>query len=94
MANLLTALGEIRNMNADELSRVVEAVKQRRERLSRQTTATIQVGTPVSFVTRGVTVRGTVIKVNRKNVVVKQRPDGMLWRVPAVMLKTVNVDEY
>jgi FKBP-type peptidyl-prolyl cis-trans isomerase 2 len=73
-------------MNDDELEQIVDAIKLRRTYLSRQTTRELATGDSVEFEARGRTVKGTVIKINRKTVIVYEAGYGK-WKVPASMLR-------
>lgn len=91
MTNLQTAIAAIQGMDKDELEQVIEAVKLRRNFIARSTVRSLNVGDTVSFDAgprRGVRV-GTVTKVNRKNVKVKEAGYGT-WNVPASLLTVVE----
>jgi len=92
MSNVQTAVTAIRAMNNDELNQVIEAIKLQRTWLARQQTATLAVGDTVKFQGRGGRkVVGTVTKINRKTVIVK---DGYTnWRVTASLLTRVESQE-
>ena len=92
MSNVQTAVTAIRAMNNDELNQVIEAIKLQRTWLARQQTATLAVGDTVKFQGRGGRkVVGTVTKINRKTVIVK---DGYTnWRVTASLLTRVEPQE-
>jgi hypothetical protein len=85
-----TAITAIRNCNTeDELAQIVDALKLQRQFISKQNIRSIAVGDTVEFTARGNVVTGTVIKVNRKNV--KVREDGYgIWNVPASLLRRVE----
>jgi uncharacterized protein YkvS len=87
MNNVQTAITAIRAMNNDEINQVVEAIKLQRTFLARSTARGLTVGDTVSFTGRGgATVVGTVEKINRKTVIVR---DGMTkWKVSASLLNT------
>ena len=69
---MMTVLDNVRNMNAEELNRVVDEIKLRRTFLAKNTARSLRVGDTVSFEgRRGETVTGTVTKVNQKTVIVK-----------------------
>lgn len=86
MVMINTVLDQIQRMDADELDRVVLAVKSQRTYLSRTTARKLNIGDTVSFTESrgGSTVTGTVTKVNRKTVIVNEGYTN--WRVPASML--------
>jgi hypothetical protein len=90
MANVELVLRELERMNNDELKRVVEKIKDVRVMLGARAARTFVVGDLVSFDARGMAVLGTVTKVNRKNILVKEKGGFTTWRVPAVMLKPVR----
>ena len=86
MNNVQTAVEAIRNADNDELNQIIEAIKLQRTWLARTTARALTVGDTVSFTGRGgKTVTGTVTKINRKTVVVREQGYGQ-WRVPASML--------
>ena len=89
MNNVQTAVEAIRNSNNDELNQIIEAIKLQRTWLARTTARALAVGDTVQFTGRGGrTVTGTVTKINRKTVIVK---DGYTnWKVTASMLKVVE----
>ena len=81
-----TAITAIRNINNDsDLLQVIDAIKLQRQYIARQNIRSITVGDAVEFTARGRTIRGEVIKVNRKNVKVREQGYGT-WNVPANML--------
>ena len=86
MNNVQTAITAIRGMDNDEINQVVEAIKLQRTFNARQTARALTVGDTVSFTGRGgATVVGTVEKINRKTVIVK---DGYTkGKVTASLLK-------
>ena len=86
MNTVQTAVSAINSMNDDELEQIVDAIKLRRTYLSRQTTRELATGDSVEFEARGRTVKGTVIKINRKTVIVYEAGYGK-WKVPASMLR-------
>ncbi len=76
----------------DELNQIGEAIKFARSQLTRQNTGSLVVGTSVKFTKQnGAIVYGTVDKVNRKFIHVRETNPGRLtagiWRVPANMLE-------
>jgi FKBP-type peptidyl-prolyl cis-trans isomerase 2 len=86
MTMIRTVIDQVSRMDAEELNRVVEAVKMRRTYIAKTTARSLSIGDSVSFESkRGVTVQGTVTKVNSKTVVVDTVHDGR-WKVTASML--------
>jgi uncharacterized protein YkvS len=87
---MMTVLDNVRNMNAEELNRVVDEIKLRRTFLAKNTARSLRVGDTVSFEgRRGETVTGTVTKVNQKTVIVKA---GMTnWKVTASLLTPLAI---
>jgi hypothetical protein len=78
-------LNTIRNMDGEQVSQLVEAIKLRRTRISRTAVGGLNVGDNVKFTGRsGETVHGTVLKKAIKNVTV-DTVNGR-WKVPASML--------
>ena len=90
MNNVQIAITAIRNMNADEINQVVEAIKLQRTYNARTATRSLMVGDTVSFdaKTRGV-ITGQVIKINTKTVQVRCNRTQGLWKVTASVLKQV-----
>jgi uncharacterized protein YkvS len=86
-----TAIKAIRNVDTDdELKQIIDAVKLQRQFISVQNIRSVTVGNTVEFEARGRTVQGTVEKVNRKNVKVRETGTFTVWNVPASMLKQVE----
>jgi len=84
MNRVETAVDAIRNMTNEELNEIVSEIKLRRTRLARLNTQRLAVGDAVKFAARGLVVTGTVTKINRKTVIVK---DGYTnWKVAASLL--------
>jgi hypothetical protein len=90
--NSAIVAGEFSNV---ELNQIAEAIKFARSQLTRQNTGSLVVGTRVKFNNSrsGATVYGTVDKVNRKFIHVRETNPGRLssgvWRVPANMLEAI-----
>ena len=82
-----TAIQAIRNCtDNDELNQIIEAIKLQRQFISVQAVRSFTVGDSVEFTARGRVIRGTVEKVNRKNIKVREQGYGV-WNVPASMLR-------
>ena len=90
MNNVQIAINAIRNMNADEINQVVEAIKLQRTYNARTATRSLMVGDTVSFdaKTRGI-ITCTVTKINTKTVQVRCNRTQGLWKVTASVLKQV-----
>ena len=79
------AITQIHRMSAAELNLAVEAIKLRRTALARGSVQKLSVGDLVRFRDRqGNSVRGSVVKLNRKTAVVDA--GGTQWRVTASLL--------
>ena len=94
MSNTVTkAVEAIYNLQSnDEVNEVIEAIKLKRTALSRSVTRSVRVGDVVSFAGRGgQTVTGTVTKVNRKTIVVKDRASATSWKVTASMVTPLAI---
>ena len=89
MNNVQTAIQAIHSVTTnDELNQIIEAIKLKRQYLSKQAVRSFRVGDKIQFTSRGgVPVGGTVKKVNIKYVVC-DTPLGQ-YRVPATMLEKV-----
>lgn len=90
MNTVQIAIDAIHKMNNDELAQIIEAVKLQRTWISRTTARALNAGDTVEFAARGRVIRGTVVKVNRKNVKVKEDNAYTTWNVPASMLKMID----
>lgn len=80
----------------DQLDSVIMAVKYRRTQIGKQVKRSLAAGASVKFYSskHGREILGTVTKVNRKFVIVREKTSKGLfvntnWRVPANMLETV-----
>jgi hypothetical protein len=76
----------------EQLNAIGMAVKYRRNQIASTVKRGLCIGDSVRFNGRNGQVTGTVTKVNRKFVLVKENRGGylpMTWRVPASMLETV-----
>ena len=92
MSNSVTkAVQEIYSMDNDQLNQVVEAIKLRRTYLTREAARSFGVGDMVQFTSRtGGAVNGTVVKVNRKYIIVDAHIGGSRYKVPASMLRLIS----
>ena len=93
MANLVTKSVElIYQMDNDQLSEIVEAIKLKRTYLSKQAVRSFLVGDIVQFSKKnGVSVSGQVRKVNKKYIIVSESATGTQWRVPGTMLTKLGI---
>ena len=93
MANLVTKSVElIYQMDNDQLSEIVEAIKLKRTYLSKQAVRSFLVGDIVQFTKKnGVPVSGQVRKVNKKYIIVSESATGTQWRVPGTMLTKLGI---
>jgi hypothetical protein len=78
------AITAIHSMTKDEIDQAIIAIKHRQQYLARNMSRQLRVGDTVSFAARGRTVLGQVIKVNQKNV--KVREGFTTWNVNASLL--------
>jgi len=93
MANIQKIITDIYNLSTnDELNQIVEAIKLKRNHLSRQAVRNFSRGDVVQFTSSktGGTVRATIEKVNKKYIIVETAIGGEKWRVPATMLSHVS----
>lgn len=92
MTNSVTKAVElIYTMDNDQLNQVIEAIKLKRQFLSRQAVRNFTIGDMVQFTSKtGGKVNATVKKVNRKYVIVSAHIGGQQWRVPATMLTPIS----
>jgi hypothetical protein len=82
------------NFTNEQLNAIGDAIRFARAQLASTVKCTLVKGTKVKFTGRqGVTILGTVEKVNRKFILVRENKPGSLvggvWRVPANMLEAV-----
>jgi hypothetical protein len=86
---IVAAINHIQDQN--ELRAINEAVKLRFTFLARRSVYKFVVGNRVRFTARGKTVVGEIVKVNQKNVKVKEVGNALttVWNVPASMLEAV-----
>ena len=79
------------NFTNEQLDSIVMAVKFARNQIAKENKRSMWVGDSVKFTSSrtGQVVLGTVQKVNRKFIVVRERTGNMTWRVPANMLEAV-----
>lgn len=81
------------NLSNDELDDILRAVKFAKAQIIKENKNTLTIGTTVKFTQTktGKLVYGTVEKVNRKYIIVKEQNSNRLvsskWRVPAFMLE-------
>ncbi len=94
MVMMNTVIQNIRKMNNEELNSLVREIKDRRTLLAKTTARGLRVGDVVSFEERkGATVTGTVMKVNPKTVVVRDRSTNIQWKVTASLLTRLAIGE-
>ena len=78
------------NFTNDQLTSIGDAIKFARSEIAQKNKYTLKVGTKVKFNSSrsGQTIQGTVEKVNRKFIIVREngKAFGGSWRVPANML--------
>lgn len=93
MSNRVTkAVEQIYQMDNDELNQVIEAVKLKRQHLSKQAVRSFLIGDIVGFTKKnGARVTGQVRKVNRKYIIVNESATGTQWRVPGTMLTKLGI---
>lgn len=74
-----------------ELSSIIDAVRYARAGLQKQNIRKLSLGVTVEWhsAKRGITGRGQVVKIAHKYVTVRE--GAMLWKVPANMLRQVEV---
>jgi len=89
MNNVQQAITAIHSIQTnDELNQIIEAVKLKRQYLSKQAVKSFRVGDKIQFTNKGgIPVGGTVKKVNIKYVVCDTAIG--TYRVPATMLEKV-----
>jgi len=91
MSNIVTKATElVYQMDNDQLNQIIDAVKLKRQHLTKQMIRSFSIGDVVLYDGRNGHTEGVVKKVNRKYVVVDAGVDGQ-WRVPANMLTKKEV---
>ena len=94
MTMINTVLDQVARCDRADLNKVIAAVKLRQTALARTATRKLMVGDIVSFEERkGATVTGTVMKVNPKTVVVRERSTNKQWKVTASLLTRLSIGE-
>jgi hypothetical protein len=87
---LIDILNDVLTMDRDELDRVIDAVKHRRDQLHLVATRNLRVGTRVKFEgRRGQILQGTISRVNIKKVKV-DCDNGQKWTVPAGLVVPIQ----
>jgi len=87
---LIDILNQILTLDRDQLDRVIDAVKHRRDQLHSQATRNLMVGTRVKFEgRRGQILMGTISRVNIKKVKV-DCDNGQKWNVPAGLVAPIQ----
>ena len=90
MNTVLTAVKAIHKADRDELEQIIQAVKLQQTFLAKQNARKFVIGEAVSFKNKdGLTVVGTVRKVNIKTVLVDSPSQGR-WKVTASMLRSLE----
>ena len=79
------------NFTNEELTSIIDAVKFARANIANQNKRALTLGTIVKFTSSrtGMPVTGTVEKINRKFIIVRETNKLSNWRVPANMLTVV-----
>jgi hypothetical protein len=79
------------NFTNEELTSIIDAVKFARANIANQNKRALTLGTIVKFTSSrtGMPVTGTVQKINRKFIIVRETNKLSNWRVPANMLTVV-----
>lgn len=85
MSNLTNVLKEIDKMDNTEINTVVQAIKNRRNAIAKNSVLGFQVGDKVEFNARGGVITGTITKKAIKNITVDTGAGK--WRVSATLLR-------
>ena len=90
MNDMNDIVDSIMQMDSDDIEHVVNAVRSRREMLSIKAKAQFRIGDRVKFFSRRnqEEVEGTVLKINRKKIVVSV--GAISWTVPPTMLERID----
>jgi len=90
MANVQKIIADIYAIdNNNDLNSIVEAIKLKRTHLAKSMARSFSKGDLVQFRSKTGTVKGSVVKVNIKYVIVDAAIGGTRYKVPASMLETV-----
>ena len=74
----------------EDLEEVIRAIKFRRAELARSSFNAVRIGSRVTFTgSRSGKVTGTITKLGRKNIMVRDDTTRTEWRVPANMLTVI-----
>ena len=82
-------LNFIDDMNGDDLQKVINVVKMRRDQLHFQNAQSLRIGDAVSFTGRGAILKGVVEKVKVKYILVRTT-SGTRWNVPGSHLTLIK----
>lgn len=87
------SVADIQQMTDRQLDEVIEAVKMRRQQLTKQNIRKLMIGDIVSWesVKRKRTLTGKVRKIGRKWVTVSESNSLTGWRIPANMLTPLHI---
>ena len=89
--NINDILRSVENLNGDDLQKVINVVKMRRNQLHTSSAHSLKIGERVSFAGRhGSTLKGVVEKVKIKYVLVRT-DSGQRWNVPGSHLTKETV---
>ena len=89
--NVTKAVEAIRKLeSSDQINQIIDAIKLQQTYVARNAARSVQVGTLVTFEgRRGNTVKGEVLKVNQKTIVVRDSATMAKWKVTASMVSPV-----
>lgn len=92
MANVQNIIADIYAIQTnDELNQIVEAIKLKRTHLAKSMARSFSKGDMVQFRSKtGGIIKGSVVKVNIKYVIVDANIGGSRYRVPASMLTSLE----
>ena len=85
---LYSIKNKILSSNREEINKIVELIKVRKEMLSKEKMSEMKVGDKVSFIHKGAKILGTIRKKNIKRLVVDTEIGG--WNIPASLLTLVT----
>jgi|TARA_B100001093_G_scaffold34311_1_gene29638 hypothetical protein len=79
-------------MDNNQLNEVIDAIQLKRQYLAKQAVKNFIIGDMVQFTSSrtGGKVNGSVVKVNKKYIIVSCHIGGVQYRVPATMLTKIN----
>ena len=77
----------IENCTNEEINIVIQMIKNQRRRLSHQAGSKFSVGQKVQFTGKGLTIEGTLTKINQTTAIVADNMSSRQWKVSISLLE-------